>query len=134
MTAHVSCEVADEKHATEDAEAARRKAEADAARSAIENADFGDLVGPGGGCSIPDTALRGITPDQLERPIQHVKRRLDRGEVLSYTPNYPGAPVRTIRHIEEVNLYDLDALVIRPATKARQCSMVCMIPFIGHLA
>ena len=93
-----------------------------------------DLVGPGGGCSIPDTALRGITPDQLERPIQHVKQRLDRGEVLSYTPNYPGAPVRTIRHIEEVNLYDLDALVIRPATKARQCSMVCMIPFIGYLA
>ena len=115
-------------------EAIAKKAEADAARSAIENADFGDLVGPGGGCSIPDTALRGITPDQLERPIQHVERRLDRGEVLSYTPNYPGAPVRTIRHIEEVNLYDLDALVIRPATKARQCSMVCMIPFIGHLA
>ena len=43
---------------------------------------FHDLMAPHGGCIVPDTALRAISLDQLERIIEHVKRRLGSGEVL----------------------------------------------------
>ena len=58
---------------------------------------------------------------QLERIVKHVKKRFRRGEVWSYTtPNGP----RAIRSPEDVNLYDLDHFVIKPATEHHQCSMV----------
>ena len=102
---------------------------------------FQGLVSNGkGGCFIPDTTLRAISIEQLQCLVEHVDSRLDAGEVLAYTPSYPGAPLRTItkcipmkRKTEDgyeeyttmdANLYDMDALIIRPATKGRECSLV----------
>ena len=48
-------------------------------------------------------------------------------QVLSYLPSYKGASLRTIQAMEEVNLYDVNALVILPATEGRQCSMVELV-------
>jgi len=104
---------------------------------------YRDLVSNGkGGCLISDTTLRAISIEQLERLVEHVDSRLDAGEELAYTPSYPGAPLRSITkcipmkrktedgygHEEyttmDANLYDMDALIIRPATKGRECSLV----------
>ena len=94
---------------------------------------FGDLVSEGGGCSIPDTAWRGITVGQLERIVEHVTRRFESGEVWTVKrPNYPGAVWpdfhdEDITSVEDVNLYDLDLKVIRPATEAKECSLVSTV-------
>ena len=37
--------------------------------------DFGDLLPPGAGCVVEDTARRGITPTQLSRVKTHIQRR-----------------------------------------------------------
>ena len=118
---------------------------------ALVPALFHDLVGNGeGGILIPATTHRAISIEQIIRLVDHMERRLDGGEVPTYTPSYPGAKLRTITRsivmrretpIEtwrdygnepeyedwtrmDANLYDIDALVIRPATEGRQCSLV----------
>ena len=61
-------------------------------------------------------------------------------QVLSYLPSYKGAVLRTINAAEDANLYDINALVILPATKGRTCSMVeimaveaqCPDYFVSH--
>lgn len=75
-----------------------------------------------GGCRISDTASRAITIEQLARVLQHLQSRLDRGEELSYIM-YNGE-TRTIENVEQANLYDINDLVILPATEGPVCSLV----------
>lgn len=46
---------------------------------------------------------------------------------LSYLPTFPGATVRTIESMEQMNLYDINTLLILPTTKGRQCSFVELV-------
>ena len=45
-------------------------------------------------------------------------------QVLSYMPTYPGAKLRRIESVEQMTLYDVNTLLILPATEGRQCSFV----------
>ena len=45
-------------------------------------------------------------------------------QVLSYMPTYPGAKLRRIESVEHMTLYDVNTLLILPATEGRQCSFV----------
>ena len=47
--------------------------------AAVE-AKFADLAGPMGGCSIPDTAKRAMSLDQLRQLFTHVEKRMEGGE------------------------------------------------------
>ena len=74
---------------------------------------------------ISDTALRAITIPQLELILDHMRQRLAASTrlccqrpPLAYMPSYEGATERIITRIEEMNLYDCNALLITPATKA----------------
>ena len=70
------------------------------------------------GCIIPDTAIRAITIEQIEHIVKHMQRRLEKEEgQLAYTPNYAGAKERTITRMEDINLYDCNTLLLKPATK-----------------
>ena len=39
-------------------------------------------------------------------------------------PTYEGAKLRRIESVEQMNLYDVNTLLILPATEGRQCSFV----------
>ena len=85
--------------------------------SSIEKqADFSDLMAAGGPCEIPDTALRAMELDQLERIIGHMRRRLE-SEVWF---GWGGVELKP----ETVTLYDMCAYVILPATLPAKCSLV----------
>ena len=49
------------------------------------NEDFCDLLQPGAGCTIEDTARRGITPKQLSRVQKHIRRRCGAEGWLNWT-------------------------------------------------
>ena len=111
---------------------------------------FSDLVTAPRGCfRIKDTAKRAITLKQMESLVKHTAKRLgcemevgkDRYDVkinatwkqtrddgerwLGKRPQGPdGELVEVEVKFNEVNLYDLDKYVIRPATEEKQCAMV----------
>ena len=110
---------------------------------------FADLATAPGGCTrIEDTAKRAITLDQLESVVKHTAKRLgcemefghDRGIKINATwkqtrddgerwlGKRPKGPDGELAEVEvkfnEVNLYDLDKYVIRPATEEKECAMV----------
>lgn len=87
--------------------------------------DFSDLAGPNGNVCIPDTAKRAITLDQLTVLVRHTRRRIEGGETWPVKRYVSGAMIDSIvSDPKEVNLYDLDRFVVRPATKPYQCAMV----------
>ena len=115
----------------------------------LATVDFSDLATAPGGCfRIEDTAKRAITLDQMESVVKHTAKRLgcemefgdddgikinatwkqtrDDGERwLGKRPQGPdGELVEVEVKFNEVNLYDLDKYVIRPATEEKQCAMV----------
>lgn len=87
--------------------------------------DFSDLAGPNGNVSIADTAKRAITLDQLTVLVAHTRRRIEGGETWPVKRFVSGAMVDAIvSDAKDVNLYDLDRFVVRPATKPYQCALV----------
>ena len=102
------------------------------AMSGLEPEQFGssmfrDLCAQGGGCTIPDTARRAMSLEQLEKIYKHIERRLTADdEVWSVQRLAPGIGLAAtdLRDPTLANLYDVDSYVIRPSTKARRCSMV----------
>lgn len=79
--------------------------------------DWSDLLPEGGGCEILDTARRAIALDQLHQIVAHFSRRIDAGERWRVRRYWNG--VCTEHEIitpDEVNLYDCDKFLIRPAS------------------
>lgn len=94
-----------------------------------------------GGCLISDTAKRGITLPQLRLIEQHLQKRLDAGEELMVSrPKGDDWIQERVTQVDMLNLYDINALVILPATMGRTCSMVeimaveaqCPDYFVSH--
>lgn len=81
--------------------------------------DFSDLMAADGPCEIPDTALRAMDLDKLERIIDHVRRRLE-SEVWYGWGGVELTP-------KTVTLYDACNYVILPATLSAKWSMVEMM-------
>ena len=80
---------------------------------------------PPGGCTIPDTALRAISLNQLDRILAHTIRRLKEAP-WKVTKYIDGTRIDDYMLIEpeEVTLYNLNSNVVVLATVERQCSMV----------
>merc|ERR1712166_1582343 len=104
------------------------------------NTRFAHLIAPGGGCTIPDTALRAIGIDQLERIYEHVTQHfgswtvsrvstlqddLTRGSLRVSSDNFKRVK---LKKAIVVNLYDICENLILPATfralNGEHCSMV----------
>ena len=77
-----------------------------------------------GGRNIPETALRAITIPQLQRVYAHVQERCVSEGWVGKRLDTRGNPYWIRLSPETVNLYDLNTLVIRPATAEWECSMV----------
>ena len=90
---------------------------------AANHVDFNDLVTAG--CAIPDTARRGISLDQLERIMVHVRRRLvDEREVWMVWNPQEQKKSRQLTSPDDVTLYDLNDYCIRAATMDQKTSLV----------
>ena len=90
---------------------------------------FVDLM-TGPGCRIPKTELRAISLDQLGRIMEHATRRLtDDGEVWQldqYDAN--GVWSQVVKtDPQDINLYDANAMIIKPATQLKGVSLVCSL-------
>mmetsp|Transcript_67953 Transcript_67953/g.210183 ORF Transcript_67953/g.210183 Transcript_67953/m.210183 type:complete len:661 (+) Transcript_67953:59-2041(+) len=83
--------------------------------------DLGELYG-GDGCSIEKTEERAITVQQLGRILAYITNNCTKLGWRSTNPAKPG-----LLSPSTVNLYDLTALLIKPATKARQCAYVELV-------
>ena len=83
-------------------------------------------LSPHGGCSIPDTALRGLSINQLRLFVTILSDLIteDGGWEVSRRDDDGGFRSVVISSHEEVNLYDANQHIISPATESRQCSMV----------
>eukprot|EP00930_Biecheleria_cincta_P013440 TRINITY_DN11974_c0_g1_i1.p1 TRINITY_DN11974_c0_g1~~TRINITY_DN11974_c0_g1_i1.p1 ORF type:complete len:685 (-),score=89.45 TRINITY_DN11974_c0_g1_i1:144-2147(-) len=89
----------------------------------VAKADFSDIrAWPGSGCEIPDPVDRGITLEQLRAVLAHARRRCEAEGWIMGGRNR-GQLVQT----DSVNLYDLCAYTIVPATKERCCSLVELV-------
>ena len=77
------------------------------------------------GCTIPDTALRAISLNQLDRVLAHTIGRVEKAP-WKVTKYIDGAKIDDymLSEPEEVTLYDLNSNVVVLATVERQCSMV----------
>jgi hypothetical protein len=75
------------------------------------------------GSTIEKTEERGISIAQLNEVLINIKRRC-MNENWKNAP--PGGKVAALK-VAEVNLYDADKFLIRPATVARKCSFVELI-------
>ena len=87
---------------------------------------FADLM-TGPGCSIPKTELRAISLDQLGRIVEHITRRLTNGgekwKLDQYDAN--GVKSQVVKtDPKDINLYNADAKIIRPATLLEGVSLV----------
>lgn len=90
---------------------------------AAKHVDFNDLVTAG--CAIPDTARRGISLDQLERIMVHVRRRLvDEREVWMVWNPQEQKKTRQLTSPDDVTLHDLNDYCIRAATIDQKTSLV----------
>jgi hypothetical protein len=78
------------------------------------------------GCTIADTAHRGISLDQLHEIEDHMRTRIASGERwVGQRPNVTGRLVDfMIESPDQVNLYDMNEDVIKVVTKHRRCAMV----------
>ena len=82
--------------------------------------DFGDLKpSPESGCAIEETAMRGITPEQLKLVKAHIQRRCSAEAWLTWA----GTKLAP----KKVSLYEAARYVIKPATYLKQCSFVELI-------
>ena len=92
-----------------------------AAKAEPPIADFRELHALGAGCTIEKTELRGISLNQLTHGVwSNVDRRCLTECWASTDPSKQGELLTP----ESVNLYDLNHFLIRPATIARECSLV----------
>ena len=82
--------------------------------------DFGDLKpSPESGCTIEETAKRGITPEQLKLVKAHIQRRCGAEGWLTWA----GKQLTP----KSVSLYEAARYVVKPATYEKQCSLVELI-------
>jgi len=80
------------------------------------------------GCCIPQTELRGITPNQLLAVVQEIRRRCEKEKWMGAGRVAPDGSFDRVRLTPEtVNLYHLTELLIEPATRGRRCSFVELI-------
>jgi hypothetical protein len=82
--------------------------------------------GRGGGCTILETALRGISLRQLKNIFPRARALCVSEGWPSYSPqsgSWDGAPIEP----DNLNLYELVHYYIEPQTKERKCSMVELI-------
>ena len=90
--------------------------------------EFGDLfhdLFSGPGCSIPDSALRAISLDQLDLVLAHVIRRLAGGEVWKVSRFKDGQmSPEVLTDPANAQLYDVSTHVIVPSTAIQQLSLV----------
>ncbi len=77
---------------------------------------FDDLANPRAACVIPDTGMRAMSLDQLERILRHAAIRLE-------SETWWGWGGQQL-DLGAISLYDLNSYVILPATLSAQCSMM----------
>jgi hypothetical protein len=83
------------------------------------------VTGPG--CRIPKTELRAISLDQLGRIVEHITRRLTAdGEVWQLDQcDENGVWSQVVKtDPKDINLYDANAKIIKPATLLEEVSLV----------
>lgn len=78
---------------------------------------FHSLMAKNGGCIITETEQRSISLKQLQQIAEHI-----RGTV-PWAYEYKGK-TKIVEDAGQVCLYDVNAVVIKPVTKKRECSMV----------
>ena len=122
----------------------------------VSRVTWGNLLPESGGIEISDTALRAISLEQLHQIVMHVTSRIEGGEQWTVT-RYPHGQyvehqitkvdevITETTHmmiaelVSQVNLYDADKYLIRPATVDSRRSFVearcsCLAwAFLSHL-
>lgn len=93
-----------------------------AAANVPESYAFQDLVAPGGGTEIPETALRGITIPMLEVIADRAER--ERAAAEARGEPWPLRPDGSRVPLDGSNLYEVTAHVIKPATRRFERSLV----------
>ena len=74
------------------------------------------------GCSIPDAEDRAITVQQLQELVKHIEAQIKKEVWVA-----PGAVKPVKLKAKSVNLYDVVARLVKPATEARRCSYVELV-------
>jgi len=91
----------------------------------LTDPQFADLL-TGSGCIIPQTELRAISLDQLQKIIDHITRRLTENQEIWHDDIYENGDWKSrvvLTDPQLVNLYHTNAMVIKPATARQEISM-----------